>query len=82
VAAAAAAAATTGGPGSDLSVTHVPLPAAYLEANWPVVHAAAAPGGGEVAAAGRRGLAVFSRTSGRWRLFGDVSQVWQPRAGA
>jgi hypothetical protein len=73
--------ANGGAGGSDLSVSHVPLPAGYLESNWPLVHAAAAPGGGEVAAAGRRGLAVHSRHSGRWRLFGDVSQV-RPPAGA
>jgi hypothetical protein len=60
--------------GNDLAVLHVPLPAGYVAANWPLVHAAVSPGGGDVAVSGRRGLAVYSRRGERWRLFGDVSQ--------
>ena len=36
--------------------------------------AALSADGMDIAAAGRRGLALYSRRSGRWRLFGDVSQ--------
>ncbi|GBF93019.1 hypothetical protein Rsub_05630 [Raphidocelis subcapitata] len=59
---------------NDLAAVHVPLPASYLAANWPLVHAAASPSGGDVAVSGRRGLAVYSRRTERWRLFGNVSQ--------
>ncbi|KAF8071370.1 R06F6.8 [Scenedesmus sp. PABB004] len=60
--------------GSDLAVHHVPLPGSYSAANWPLRHAAVSPCGGDIAAAGRQGLAVFNRRAERWRLFGDVSQ--------
>ncbi len=73
--ASAAAVAAGGGAANDLAVTHAPLPASYCAANWPLVHAAASPSGGDVAVSGRRGLAVYSRHAERWRLFGDVSQV-------
>lgn len=48
--------------------------AAYAAANWPLSHAALSADGADVAVAGTRGLAVYSRRSARWRLFGDVSQ--------
>jgi hypothetical protein len=63
------------GSGSDLHVHHVPLPAAYLAANWPVQHVAVSACGADIAAAGRQGLALFNRRQEKWRLFGDVSQV-------
>ena len=43
--------------------------------NFPLRHAALSPDGDDVAVAGGRGLALYSRRSARWRLFGDVSQV-------
>ena len=43
--------------------------------NFPLRHAALSPDGDDVAVAGSRGLALYSRRSARWRLFGDVSQV-------
>lgn len=58
----------------DLFTLHVPLPASYCTANWPIVHAAMSVTG-DVAVSGRRGLAVYSQRGGRWKLFGDVSQV-------
>ncbi|KAI8463229.1 MAG: hypothetical protein J3K34DRAFT_462531 [Monoraphidium minutum] len=79
---AAAAAAAAGGAANDLSVLHVPLPAGYAAANWPLVHAAASADGGDVAVSGRRGLAVFSVAAGRWRLFGDVSHERRVAAAA
>jgi hypothetical protein len=63
------------GSGSDLHVHHVPLPAAYLAANWPLQHVAVSGCGADIAAAGRQGLALFNRRQEKWRLFGDVSQV-------
>jgi hypothetical protein len=42
--------------------------------NWPVRHAAVSADGGQLAVAGRRGLAVYSAGRGQWRLFGDVTQ--------
>uniref|UniRef100_A0A383V6J0 RIC1 C-terminal alpha solenoid region domain-containing protein n=1 Tax=Tetradesmus obliquus TaxID=3088 RepID=A0A383V6J0_TETOB len=62
------------GSGSDLHVHHVPLPAAYLAAAWPLQHVAVSACGADIAAAGRQGLALFNRRQEKWRLFGDVSQ--------
>eukprot|EP00798_Chlamydomonas_sp_ICE-L_P031739 gene31739-6939_t len=67
----------TGGPGNDLSVSHVMVPLQYISANWPVTHVAISGSGLDIAVAGRRGLALYSRASDRWRLFGDVSQERQ-----
>lgn len=59
---------------ADLRVIHLRLPAPYLTANWPLSHAALSSDGMDIAVAGRYGLALYSRRSARWRLFGDVSQ--------
>ena len=59
---------------ADLGVVHLQLPAPYLAANWPLSHAALSADGMDIAVAGRHGLALYSRRSARWRLFGDVSQ--------
>lgn len=64
-----------GGSRSDLHVHHVLLPAAYLAANWPLQHVAVSPCGGDIAAAGLRGLVVYNRKQERWRMFGEVMQV-------
>ena len=53
--------------------THVHLPSAYL-VNWPIVHVAVSNDANFYAVAGTRGLAIYSRKSHRWRLFGNVSQ--------
>jgi hypothetical protein len=50
---------------SDLSVAHVPLPHSYISTNWPVTHAAVSGSGMDMAVAGRRGLALYSRASDR-----------------
>lgn len=63
------------GSSSDLHVHHVLLPAAYLAANWPLQHVAVSPCGGDIAAAGLRGLVVYNRKQERWRMFGEVMQV-------
>ncbi|KAG1677057.1 hypothetical protein FOA52_001227 [Chlamydomonas sp. UWO 241] len=60
-----------------LTISHVPLPLSYLTPNWPLVRAAVSPNGMDVAVAAQRGLALYSRASNRWRLFGDVSQERQ-----
>lgn len=49
----------------------------YMAANHPLRHTALSADGDDVAVAGTRGLALYSRRSGRWRLFGDVSQERQ-----
>lgn len=67
--------------GSDLRVHHVPLPASYLASNWPVQHVSVSACGGDIAAAGRQGLAVYNRRQEKWRLFGDISQVSPGAAG-
>ena len=75
-----AAAAAAGS--SDLALHHVPLPAAYVNANWPLSYAAISRSGLDIAAACRRGLALYNRKSERWRLFGDISQERRVRAVA
>eukprot|EP00891_Asterochloris_glomerata_P001441 jgi/Astpho2/1441/e_gw1.00025.4.1_t len=72
----------------DLVVHHLRLPQQYISSSWPLVHAALSSDGMDVAVAGTQGLALYSRRSARWRLFGDISQersvavqtlLWLPR---
>ena len=58
---------------SALTVHHLKPPPSYVAANWPLSHAALSPDGVDIAVAGQKGLALYSRRSARWRLFGDVS---------
>ncbi|KZT74904.1 RIC1-domain-containing protein [Daedalea quercina L-15889] len=53
---------------------HVKIPHAYLSANWPIRYSALSADGRLIAVAGRRGLAHYSTTSGRWKLFSDDLQ--------
>ncbi|KAK9831279.1 hypothetical protein WJX74_010194 [Apatococcus lobatus] len=73
---------------SDLTVHHLRVPQQYISANYPIAHAAMSPDGVDIAVAGSKGLALYSRRSLKWRLFGDVSQerafsvrmlLWLPR---
>ena len=48
-----------------------------MSANYPLRHTALSADGDDVAVAGTRGLALYSRRTGHWRLFGDVSQERQ-----
>lgn len=57
-----------------LSLHHIKAPPAYVAANWPLVHVAVSPDAADIAVAGIRGICLYSCRSGRWRLFGDVSQ--------
>ena len=59
---------------SDLTVHHLRVPQQYISANFPIAHAAMSPDGVDIAVAGSKGLALYSRRSLKWRLFGDVSQ--------
>jgi hypothetical protein len=52
---------------------HVQIPANYLHHQWPIRSAAISSDGRYVAVAGRRGLAHYSVTSGRWKTFDDPS---------
>ena len=54
--------------------TIVPIPHAYIASSWPIRYTACDPTGGWVAVAGRTGLAHFSASNKRWRLFGNESQ--------
>lgn len=47
------------------------IPATYLTDQWPIKCSVVSPDGRYVAVAGRRGLAHYSVTSGRWKAFGD-----------
>lgn len=51
--------------------TTVQIPAIYLANQWPIKSAAISTDGKYVAVAGRRGLAHYSMSSGRWRTFDD-----------
>lgn len=53
-------------PASDLVVSHVVLPHQYINANWPIMHAAVSSSGMDMAVAGTHGLALYSRASDRW----------------
>ena len=59
---------------SDLALHHLRVPQQYISANYPIAHAAMSPDGVDIAIAGTKGLALYSRRSLKWRLFGDVSQ--------
>lgn len=47
----------------------------YLASNAPLRHVSTSRAGTYVAVAGSRGLAVYSRPTNRWRLFGNIDQV-------
>ncbi|CAK4031574.1 related to DUF1339 domain [Lecanosticta acicola] len=49
----------------------VQVPSSYLVHQWPLKAAVISPDGKYVAVAGRRGLAHYSVTSGRWKTFDD-----------
>jgi hypothetical protein len=49
-----------------------PVPADYVDANFPLQHACASRDGQHLVCAGRRGCAVFNRRLRRWRLFGNA----------
>ena len=51
--------------GSDLALSHVPLPLAYIGPNWPLLHTAVSANGLDIAVAGQRGLALYNRTSNK-----------------
>ncbi|KAK8240168.1 RIC1-domain-containing protein [Phyllosticta capitalensis] len=50
---------------------HVQVPNVYLVDQWPIRSAVISPDGRYVAVAGRRGLAHYSVSSGRWKTFDD-----------
>ncbi|GMH38535.1 hypothetical protein BSKO_06419 [Bryopsis sp. KO-2023] len=58
----------------DLVVRHILVPQHYILENWPIQLVSMSPDGGDIAVAGQQGMAMFSRRSERWRLFGDVGQ--------
>ena len=49
----------------------VQVPSTYLASQWPIRHSSISSDGRYLAVAGRRGLAHYSVTSGRWRTFDD-----------
>jgi hypothetical protein len=51
---------------------HVQIPRTYLANQWPIRSAVISSDGRYVAIAGRRGLAHYSISSGRWKTFDDV----------
>lgn len=52
----------------------VQIPSAYSATNWPIRYTAINEDGDKVAVAGRAGLAHYSITQHKWKLFGNESQ--------
>ncbi|KAJ5893902.1 hypothetical protein N7495_005593 [Penicillium taxi] len=57
--------------GKDSLWLHSQYPPAYLHSQWPIRSCVVSQDGRYVAIAGRRGLAHYSATSGRWKVFED-----------
>ncbi|KAI5303641.1 hypothetical protein KEM56_007336 [Ascosphaera pollenicola] len=57
--------------GEDSLWHHAQFPSAYLYNQWPIRSCVASQDGRYVAVAGRRGLAHYSVSSGRWKTFND-----------
>lgn len=57
--------------GKDSLWHHAQYPPAYLHSQWPIRSCVVSQDGRYVAIAGRRGLAHYSVTSGRWKVFED-----------
>ncbi|CAN0154384.1 unnamed protein product, partial [Hapterophycus canaliculatus] len=53
----------------------LPVHPGYLSSNAPLRHVSTSRAGTYVAVAGSKGLAVYSRPTNRWRLFGNIEQV-------
>jgi RAB6A-GEF complex partner protein 1 len=51
----------------------VEIPVGYLHRQWPIRCSVTSADGRYVAVAGRRGLAHYSVTSGRWKVFEDIA---------
>uniref|UniRef100_A0A023F237 Protein RIC1 homolog n=1 Tax=Triatoma infestans TaxID=30076 RepID=A0A023F237_TRIIF len=52
----------------------VQIPSTYSATNWPIRYTCINSVGDKIAVAGRTGLAHFSMTSHKWRLFGNESE--------
>lgn len=65
---------------SDLLVRHILAPQDYILDNWPLRLIAVSNDSGDIAVAGEKGLALFSRRNEKWKLFGDISQERAIRA--
>lgn len=59
-------------------IPHI-TPYAYPSQNRPTQ--AVSPSGQHLAVAGQRGLALYSRASRKWRLFGNVQQERELQVG-
>jgi WD40 repeat protein len=69
---------------ADASLWHTAqIPSSYLSDQWPIRCAVISPDGRYVAVAGRRGLAHYSISSGRWKTFTDenMQNGFQVRGG-
>ncbi|CAG8457736.1 2822_t:CDS:10 [Acaulospora colombiana] len=53
---------------------HIPVPIMYISDNWPIKYSSISGDGRYIAIAGRRGLAHYNVSSGRWKLFGNQQQ--------
>uniref|UniRef100_A0A7G3B864 Protein RIC1 homolog n=1 Tax=Lutzomyia longipalpis TaxID=7200 RepID=A0A7G3B864_LUTLO len=52
----------------------VQLPTAYMASNWPIRYSAIDKSGVNLAVAGRLGLALYSLSTRKWKLFGNETQ--------
>lgn len=48
-------------------------PIEYIKENWPLRYLAVSPDQSQVALAGKHGAVLLNRSTGRWRLFGNIN---------
>lgn len=60
--------------GKDSLWHHAQYPPGYLHSQWPIRSSVVSQDGRYIAIAGRRGLAHYSVSSGRWKTFDDPAQ--------
>ncbi|KAL1853008.1 WD40 repeat protein [Paecilomyces lecythidis] len=60
--------------GKDSLWHHAQYPPGYLHSQWPIRSSVVSQDGRYIAIAGRRGLAHYSVSSGRWKTFDDPNQ--------
>ncbi|KAI9028097.1 RIC1-domain-containing protein [Phycomyces nitens] len=54
--------------------THILYPTMYITDHWPIRCSSVSRDGKYIAIAGKRGLAHYNTTSGRWKMFGNQQQ--------
>ncbi|KAI7868750.1 RIC1-domain-containing protein [Spinellus fusiger] len=55
-------------------ILHTQYPGMYITDHWPIRYSSVSGDGKFIAIAGRKGLAHYNTTSGRWKMFGNQQQ--------